>query len=500
MKSLSLLLAFAAFAGAQAPKPANSDCAIDGSVVNALTGEPIVRARVTLQGPNPVSATTDAAGKWTLTGVPCAPLQLAATRPGFLPYFTVNNMATFGSGSPAHDVKIEMTPQSVFVGKVIDDQGDPVTGAAVAALKAGVMNGKITFQPIGQAVTNDLGEYRIPQAPRGKYILCASENGYNRFDGRSIAPSCYPGSVEAGSAGAMDVDSGREMKVDFTLTPAPVLHVRGAISGFANVGVTLVARGANPVPDAIGIGLRDGKFDFLVHAGSYMLKADVFDSGKHLFARVPVEVGSSDVDNLSVSMETGFAIQGSVRIAGQTQQPGGIPRLNLALRSTDPSFAPGPAKWDAESGAFSVAEVMPGTYRLDVFPPAGFYVKSATFAGADILNTDFTVAPGAGPMEIVLADDGGAIEGDIVDGDGKPVEGGVIALRNGAATTVQSTGHFKLQNLAPGDYKVYAWDKPAEVAYAEDDWMRLYAGPAADVTVSAAQTSQVKLTLQNVPR
>ncbi len=143
----------------------------------------------------------------------------------------------------------------------------------------------------------------------------------------------------------------------------------------------------------------------------------------------------------------------------------------------------------------------PGAYRFDVFPPSPFYVKSATLAGQDILNSEFSVAQAAGPIDIVLSDDGGSIEGDIVDADGQPtVGGGIIALRNGRATVIQGVGHFKLPNLAPGDYTVYAWDEANQVEYADQDWMRRYGGSGTAVTVSAGQNVQVKLTQQKVPQ
>jgi hypothetical protein len=143
---------------------------------------------------------------------------------------------------------------------------------------------------------------------------------------------------------------------------------------------------------------------------------------------------------------------------------------------------------------------MPGTYRLEAFPPAPFYVKSATLGGQDILSGEFTATPGAAPIEIVLSDDSGSIEGDVVNADGQPVPGGVMALRNGRAAIVRSDGHFKIQNLAPGDYKVYAWDDPAQVPYADGEWMKRYAGGGADASVASGQSSQVKLTQENVPQ
>src|SRR4051812_30533217 len=62
-----------------------NDCAIEGLVVNALTGEPIPRAHVTAMGPKGQSATSsDNEGRWHFTGLSCGQTQMTATRPGFL--------------------------------------------------------------------------------------------------------------------------------------------------------------------------------------------------------------------------------------------------------------------------------------------------------------------------------------------------------------------------------------------------------------------------------
>jgi hypothetical protein len=159
------------------------------------------------------------------------------------------------------------------------------------------------------------------------------------------------------------------------------------------------------------------------------------------------------------------------------------------------------AKWEADHASFTFDEVAPDNYRLYASAPAPFYVKSATLAGQDVLNGEFALSQAAGPIEIVLSDDGGSIDGDIVDADGQPATGAVMALRNGRAVSVtaQASGHFKLQNLAPGDYTVYAWDDPAQVAYADTEWMRRYGGSGVAVTITAGQNSQVRLTQQKVP-
>jgi hypothetical protein len=149
-----------------------------------------------------------------------------------------------------------------------------------------------------------------------------------------------------------------------------------------------------------------------------------------------------------------------------------------------------------------MAEMVPGSFRVDPNPPAGFYVASATLAGQDILRNEIPISQAAGPIEITLRDDGGSIEGDVVDAAGQPAAGVVLLLQGNAriaTAAAQPGGHFKLQSVPPGDYTVNAWDDVSLVQYAEPDWMRRNGTGGAAASVTAGQTSQIKLTRQTVP-
>jgi hypothetical protein len=531
MRSIPLILFVAVLARAQIarqangavvsqpPPPTSFDCSADGTVVNSITGEPIARAHVNVipNGAAGYSTVTDSSGKWALSNMGCAAGVLQVTRPGFLQ--NTPNSRTGGpfrrltliSGSPVHDLKTELTPQSVAFGKVLDDQGDPVMGAQITGWSSHVVDGRSRFQQAGLTTTNDLGEYRIPNLPRGKYVLCVHmnpPNGTMQLASQTIAAdTCYPGPLEGGAASAMDLPAGRESKVDFTLNEVPAVHVRGSVTGLPEgrgSGINLVKRGADlggnyaNVPGAV----RDGKFDFRVPPGSYMLSADYFDAGKRLTARVPVDAAGSDIDNIVVHLDSGFTVTGVVRAESQSGRTT-PPQFGVNLRPSEPGSNTGQMKWEPDHTSFAINEMVPGSFRLEANPPAPFYVKSATLAGQDILNNEVPISQSAGPIEILLRDDGGSIEGDVVDANGQPVSAGIMLLRGTirvANLMSQPSGHFKIQNVAPGDYTIYAWDDPNEVEYADPDWMRRNGGGGTAVTVTAAQNQQIKLTWQLVPQ
>jgi hypothetical protein len=173
----------------------------------------------------------------------------------------------------------------------------------------------------------------------------------------------------------------------------------------------------------------------------------------------------------------------------------------MMLRPEESVNSTSQMKWDSDHRSFTLNEMVAGNYRLQVFPPASFYVKSATLGGQDILNSDVTIAPGAGPIVVTLRDDGGSIEGDVVDSSGQPAVAGVMLVQGTRATTVNvpPSGHFKIPNVGPGDYMIYAWDDPTQVQYSVPEWMRRYAGGGLPVSVSSGQNSQVKLTRQQAP-
>jgi carboxypeptidase family protein len=494
------------------PPPPPSNCAADGVVVNSMTGEPIPRAHV-ISAASQTSGTADNLGHWSLTNITCGRLLVTATRPGFL-NGGVRDQPMISADSPAHDVRIQLTPQSVVVGKVTDEQGDPVMNAQVSVLGSRVIEGHRTFQTMSAAQTNDLGEFRIASLPAGRFIFCARgqaafvgsfNNPANAADSMANGETCYPGPVEGGAASAMELPAGHETRVDFSLRQVPAVRVRGTVAGMPKsqgAAVTLQQRGpsrgqVNARPANI---TPDGHFEVRgVTPGSYILATDYWEGGSRLTARVPVEVGGSDVEGIAVHLEPGASIAGSVRVESATGKTLPNQPWPMNLRSSDPTIGGGQLKWGKDRDTFTIADTTPGTYRLEGTPPPPFYIKSAMLGGRDLTREEVLIGQSAGQLDIVIGDDGGSIEGVVQDSDGQPAaRAAVMAMQEGRSPRNfmgGADGHFRLANLPPGDYRIYAWDDITQVEYADPEWMKHHGGKGQSVTVSPGQTASLMLEL-----
>jgi hypothetical protein len=116
-----------------------------------------------------------------------------------------------------------------------------------------------------------------------------------------------------------------------------------------------------------------------------------------------------------------------------------------------------------------------GTFRMRGFSPSvvrvslhgleeNLYVKAISLGGQKVNAKDLDLTSSSGgEMEILLSPNGAEVTGVVRDADAKPVPGAVVQIcdKDGAvAKTVNAdlNGAFDLKGLAPGDYKVFAWE------------------------------------------
>lgn len=508
--------------GAQAPPPA-TDCAASGTVVNGMTGEPIPRAMVTMGGADASGSATDAMGRWSIVNTTCGQRLPSATRPGFIPTNQLGvsagrpKMIQLVSGSPVTSLKIELMPEGAIVGKVQDSNGDPLEFVQVRVMRVDIQQGKRTLGNANGGTADAQGNFRIGGLPPGHYFVCVSSRQitYPVGGGEALVypESCYPGPLSAGLSAAAPLEAGREMRTAFTLTAVRGAHVRGSLSGFPapsrpgpQVSVQLVQ--SNGLGGKGGQVKPDGTFDIpAVAPGSYIARANLPQvganngPGSQIQALADVQVGDSDVNDVTLTAQSPGSVSGTVRFEFTNPTTAASPAVdvNLVPATNGPSFFGGPiprAQWDSSHLSFEFAPVPPGQLRFNAYVNGqGVYVKSATIRGQDVLNQPLTVNGTTGPIDIVVSDDVGGIDATVNDADGHPVAASVMLVSAAGQRSFLNggdDGHATNPGMPTGEYRAWAFDN-LNVPYAEDDWMAQNAGSGEKVTITTGGNAIVTL-------
>jgi protocatechuate 3,4-dioxygenase beta subunit len=457
-----LLLAMAAWAADnQPPVP----CSLSGSVVNAVTGEPLKKAQLTLRdtaSDSSYTAATDEAGAFCLVAAEAATYELIIQKTGFA---ATGQTLKLMAGQATSGAIIRIAPQGVIAGRVTDRDGDPISGVSVQAIQSHSMGVSRRYSVAGAGATNDLGEYRIYGLNPGRYYVGGSYRGESGY-----AAIYYPNAHEASRAVAVDVPAGGEARgLNLTVSEIYSTRIRGTVQrvdGLPAKGVEIVAApcDAGPLNRATTtVQKSDGAFELRdLTPGCYMLAADVFSGGKRYSARLPLTVAGQNIDGVNLSLALPVQLTGRVHIEGAADFPFRQVIVNLEARSS--RLTAGGAS--SEDGSLLLNNIVPEVYELNVIVPEGYYLKSAKYGEADVLRFGLDLSHGAtGRLDLEIGADGGRIEGSVADGDGRPIDGARVALiaddPGGGPSRLKVTvsnpkGAFSIRGIAPGDYKLYA--------------------------------------------
>jgi hypothetical protein len=150
------------------------------------------------------------------------------------------------------------------------------------------------------------------------------------------------------------------------------------------------------------------------------------------------------------------------------------------------------------------AALVPGDYRIEFSDlPRDAWVVSAAASGADFLTGDVPIE-GNVEIEVVLARPGGIVEGVTAGEAGTPLSGAVVALvpdtplresglfYRSAVTDVN--GRYRLEGVAPGSYRLYAWTELEGAAYRNAEFMTAYESEGTPVALEGPETITLDIT------
>jgi Carboxypeptidase regulatory-like domain len=194
-----------------------------------------------------------------------------------------------------------------------------------------------------------------------------------------------------------------------------------------------------------------------------------------------VDIVDRDVDGVIVVCKPATAIEGQVSIEGGERPTfSGLDRMSVSVsppydgQTSAAGMPPTPPMEVSPDGTFGFPIFIPwDDYQLEVSGlPDDVYVKAARFGPRDILGVSFPISgPTSDRLEVVLSLKGGRIEGKVVSGDDRPVGNAAAVLVPAAQrqridlyriTTTDASGRFTLRGIAPGEYKVIAFENASD--------------------------------------
>ena len=253
---VALMLAILAARPTQTPPPRDQRAAVPvgtalirGRVVDAQSGRPISLATLTASAPELGSETrtisTNSEGRYELRNLPAGRYALSVSRTGYLT-LRYGQRRPLEQGSVlqlldrqiADNVDFALPRMSVISGRITDEEGEPVAGAAVMAMQVVSFDGGRRLVPAASAGSNstdEAGQFRIGGLVPGDYLVMAdlretwpgTDAGVERLFG--YATTYFPGTTSAG-ARRVTVGLGAEAaNTDFSLLPGRSANVSGTV-------------------------------------------------------------------------------------------------------------------------------------------------------------------------------------------------------------------------------------------------------------------------------
>ncbi|MCP5115302.1 MAG: hypothetical protein GY953_31120 [bacterium] len=158
-----------------------------------------------------------------------------------------------------------------------------------------------------------------------------------------------------------------------------------------------------------------------------------------------------------------------------------------------------------DENSFRIGGLLPERYFLNVRRlPEGAYLKSATLERADILENGIDLSTGVpGKIEITLSTKGAEVVGKVTDSDDAPA-GGVLVTLVPEAESVQPgylfrtarsqlDGSFRITGAAPGDYRIYAWERIESGYYMDPDFVGPFEDFGAELSLDEGDVETVQL-------
>jgi len=525
---------------------------ISGMVVDAISGQPLARASVSMDvspaaGSSALlesnrTAVTDTEGKFAFPGVPPGKYVLSARRRGYFPQMyqqheSFTTAIIVGPGLDTENLTFRLHPAASVSGDVRDEFDDPIRHAQVMLFRENLIGGTRRTSVIRQVTTDDLGHYRFGHLAPGTYFVSVSaqpwyaqhsprvrpnqENLNSSGTISSFSPSAqqgqaldvvypvlfFPDANDLASAAPLALRAGDAASADFRLHAIPALHL---------LVRTPVTDPSQPVNIRVTQSLADGR--------EVGLPASIQQVAPGL-----IEVSGVPPGRLSLTQMTpngNATTQRTQRVQVFTDaevdatQSGSSMVVSGVVRMDDDSPVPQPTRVFLRNSAtgqnattdvsatgefsFKSNPVEMGNYEIMVAAPA-LFIRSLSSSDVKTTGRSFQITNAKDVSITVNVSKGtGRITGLALKNN-KPCSGAMIVLapldlRSNPALfrrdQSDSDGTFSLNAVVPGRYTLMAIEDGWDLEWANPDGLKKYLPGGESVEIVPNQKSEIKVNVQ----
>ena len=225
------------------PQEKTGTAVLSGRVVAADTSKPLRRALVrasSQETPQGRSVSTDADGRWQLKSLPAGSYRVNVSKGGYVDIsygqlrpFEAGKVLELADSQTIEKLDVSLPRAGVITGRVLDEFGEPLTGARVQPMRYRYFGGqrRLTQLGIGDS-TDDIGQFRLHGLSPGESFVSVQMSAGLMFgqsdDKVGYGTTYFPGTAVQTEAQRVRVAVGQETsQINITMATSRIATISG---------------------------------------------------------------------------------------------------------------------------------------------------------------------------------------------------------------------------------------------------------------------------------